>query len=169
MKLEYKREAALRLKIAAGHLEGVRRMVDDETYCVDLMKQLSAVQASLEKVQQVFLRNHLSTCVSDAIKDGMGEEIIDELMGALKFNKSLTDGRHGVPVDDTPRAVAIGEALAEAPAKAGSACCRPTTTVASATPTTAREIGQDHDHGRDQTRAIPGDRASGSRSRAAYD
>jgi len=98
MKQEYKKEAALRLKIAAGHLEGVRRMVDDETYCVDLMKQLSAVQASLEKVQQIFLRNHLSTCVSDAIKDGMGEEIIDELMGALKFNKSLTDGRAaGVP------------------------------------------------------------------------
>ncbi len=51
MKQDYKKEAALRLKIAAGHLEGVRRMVDDEAYCVDLMKQLSAVQASLEKVQ----------------------------------------------------------------------------------------------------------------------
>jgi len=105
---EYKREAALRLKIAAGHLESVRRMVDDEVYCVDLMKQLSAVQASLEKVQQIFLRNHLSTCVSDAIKDGMGEEIIDELMGALKFNKSLTDGRHGVPLDDGETAAAAG-------------------------------------------------------------
>lgn len=46
MKPEYKKEAALRLKIAAGHLESVRRMVDDETYCVDLMKQLSAVQSS---------------------------------------------------------------------------------------------------------------------------
>ena len=93
MKPDYKQEAALRLKIAAGHLESVRRMVDQETYCVDLMKQLSAVQASLERVQQVFLRNHLSTCVSDAIQRGMGEEIIEELMGALKFNKSLTDGR----------------------------------------------------------------------------
>lgn len=99
MKPEYKSEAALRLKIAAGHLESVRRMVDQEAYCVDLMKQLSAVQASLERVQQIFLRNHLSTCVSDAIQNGMGEEIIDELMGALKFNKSLTDGRNGVPID----------------------------------------------------------------------
>jgi DNA-binding FrmR family transcriptional regulator len=66
MKEEYKREAALRLKVAAGHLESVRRMLDNDTYCVDLMKQLSAVQASLERVQQVFLRNHLSTCVSVA-------------------------------------------------------------------------------------------------------
>jgi DNA-binding FrmR family transcriptional regulator len=109
MKPEYKREAALRLKVAAGHLESVRRMVDHDAYCVDLMKQLSAVQASLERVQQIFLRNHLSTCVSEAIKDGMGEELIDELMGALKFNKSLTDGRHGVPLDDTLPALASGE------------------------------------------------------------
>ena len=119
MRSEYKKEAALRLKVAAGHLEGVRRMVDDETYCVDLMKQLSAVQASLERVQQIFLRNHLSTCVSDAIQNGMGEEIIDELMGALKFNKSLTDGRHGIPIDD-PLQAAIPAA-----SDAGAACCRP--------------------------------------------
>jgi len=127
MKPEYKKEAALRLKVAAGHLESVRRMVDDETYCVDLMKQLSAVQSSLEKVQQIFLRNHLSTCVSDAIKDGMGEEIIDELMGALKFNKSLTDGRNGVALDDTLAVLAVGEG----DTNTGASCCRPTPSVAS--------------------------------------
>ncbi len=122
MKPEYKKEAALRLKVAAGHLDSVRRMVDDDTYCVDLMKQLSAVQSSLEKVQQIFLRNHLSTCVSDAIRDGMGEDIIDELMGALKFNKSLTDGRTAVPVDDTLdtlRVLSVGEG------NDGPECCRP--------------------------------------------
>ena len=115
MKPEYKQEAVLRLKIAAGHLDSVRRMADHDTYCIDLMKQLSAVQASLERVQQIFLRNHLSTCVSKAIKEGMGEELIDELMEALKFNKSLTDGRHGVPllgIIPTTRAVsAISEGL----------------------------------------------------------
>lgn len=105
MKPEYKKEAALRLKVAAGHLQGVRRMVDEEAYCVDLMKQLSAVQASLERVQQIFLRNHLSTCVSQAIQEGSGEEIIEELMGALKFNKSLTDGRFGIPLDSSSETV----------------------------------------------------------------
>ena len=125
MKPVYKKEAALRLKVAAGHLESVRRMVDDETYCVDLMKQLSAVQASLERVQQIFLRNHLSTCVSDAVKNGMGEEIIDELMGALKFNKSLTDGRNGVPIDDHLPALAAGEGGTGAAATEGASCCRP--------------------------------------------
>src|ERR687885_214243 len=116
MKPEYKQEAALRLKVAAGHLASVRRMVDHDAYCVDLMKQLSAVQASLERVQQIFLRNHLSTCVSEAIQRGMGEEIIDELMGALKFNKSLTDGRQGIPLTE-----AAGAAVD--PSVPGLSCC----------------------------------------------
>lgn len=93
MQPEHKQAALLRLKVASGHLDGVRRMVERDVYCVDLMKQLSAVQASLERVQQIFLRNHLSTCVADAIHKDDGERIIDELMDALKFNKSLTDGR----------------------------------------------------------------------------
>lgn len=93
---ELKKEAALRLKVASGHLEGVRRMVDQETYCVDVMKQVSAVQASLEQVQKVLLRNHLLTCVSDAIQQGSGDAIIDELMQALKYDKSLIDGRLAV-------------------------------------------------------------------------
>src|SRR5579859_4526095 len=90
---QYKKETALRLKVAAGHLEGVRRMVDNDEYCVDLMKQLAAVQGTLEGVQRILLRNHLSSCVAEAISKGMGEQIIDELMGALKYDKSLIDGR----------------------------------------------------------------------------
>lgn len=42
-------EVALRLKVASGHLEGVRHMVDQENYCVDIMKQVSAIQASLRR------------------------------------------------------------------------------------------------------------------------
>ncbi len=99
---EYKKEAALRLKVAAGHLEGIRRMVDEDQYCVDLMKQLSAVQGTLQRVQQILLRNHLSSCVSTAIKNGMGEAIIDELMGALKYDSSLIDGRGANGADLLP-------------------------------------------------------------------
>lgn len=72
MKPGYKKEAQLRLKVASGHLQGVRRMADEDAYCVDLMKQLSAVQASLERVQRIFLRNHLLTCVSEAVRDERG-------------------------------------------------------------------------------------------------
>jgi len=113
---QYKKEAALRLKVAAGHLEGVRRMVDDDQYCVDLMKQLAAVQGTLEGVQRILLRNHLSSCVATAISNGMGEQIIDELMGALKYDKSLIDGRGALTLEG----VLAGEATTDGPA-----CCTP--------------------------------------------
>lgn len=85
----YKSDAVRRLKVAAGHLEAVRRMVDDERYCVDIMKQIAAVQASLEQVQQVILKNHLSTCVTDAIHAGSGESLIEELITAMKYSKGF--------------------------------------------------------------------------------
>jgi len=86
---EYREDAARRLKVAQGHLASVSRMVDDERYCVDIMKQLAAVQASLEQVQQVILKNHLSTCVSDAIRLGTGEPLIAELLTAMKYSKGM--------------------------------------------------------------------------------
>lgn len=85
----YKEDAARRLKVAAGHLDAIRRMVDEERYCIDIMKQIAAVQASLEQVQQVVLKNHLSTCVTNAIHAGSGESIIDELVVALKYSKGV--------------------------------------------------------------------------------
>jgi len=111
---EYKKEAALGLRVAAGHLEGVRR------YCVDLMKQLSAVQGTLQRVQGILLRNHLSSCVSTAIKGGMGDAIIDELMGALKYDTSLIDGRGAPAIDLLPAPEASITA-----ASLGASCCGP--------------------------------------------
>jgi len=105
---EYKKEALLRLKVAAGHLDGVRKMVENDVYCVDLMKQLAAVQGTLERVQQILLRNHLTSCVSTAIREGMGEAIIDELMGALKYDTSLIDGRGAIGADLLPTAAHAG-------------------------------------------------------------
>lgn len=103
---DLKRDAQLRLKSAAGHLESVRRMVDEDVYCVDLMKQVAAVQGALEGVQHILLRNHLSTCVADAVRRGMGEEIIDELLGALRYEKSLVNG-HGGPATGAETGTAI--------------------------------------------------------------
>src|SRR5262249_18027136 len=104
-----KREALLRLKTVRGHIDGVIGMVEDEVYCPDLMKQVAALQASLERVNRVLLRNHLETCVSEAIRTGQGQEKIADLMEALPYNSGLTDFRH--QADPLP--------LAEAPAAAG--------------------------------------------------
>jgi CsoR family transcriptional regulator, copper-sensing transcriptional repressor len=90
MATDRKREIEIGLKVAAGQLEGVRRMASQGAYCVDLMKQLSAVQAQLERVNRAVLKNHLSTCVAEAIRGGQGEQKIEELMQALKYSTGLT-------------------------------------------------------------------------------
>jgi CsoR family transcriptional regulator, copper-sensing transcriptional repressor len=87
---ENKREALTRLKTVRGHLDGVIRMVEDDTYCVDLMKQVSALQASLERVNRLILKNHLATCFSEAVTAGRAQGAIEELVDAVKFSPALT-------------------------------------------------------------------------------
>jgi CsoR family transcriptional regulator, copper-sensing transcriptional repressor len=89
----HKRDALLRLKTVRGHLDGIIRMVEAETYCPELMKQVAAAQASLERVNRILLQNHLETCVTEAIQAGGGSAKIAELIDALRFNGSLTDFR----------------------------------------------------------------------------
>ncbi len=57
-----------RLASAAGHIKGIERMVNDDTYCIDVIKQIQAVQAALNKVSTIVLDNHLQTCVTTAIQ-----------------------------------------------------------------------------------------------------
>jgi DNA-binding FrmR family transcriptional regulator len=57
-----------RLASAAGHLKGIERMVADDTYCIDVIKQIQAVQAALSKVSTLILDNHLHHCVTIAIQ-----------------------------------------------------------------------------------------------------
>jgi CsoR family transcriptional regulator, copper-sensing transcriptional repressor len=93
MNAAHKRDALLRLKTVRGHLEGVIRLVEAEAYCPELMKQVAAAQASLERVNRILLQNHLETCVTEAIQAGGGSAKIAELIDALRYNGSLTDFR----------------------------------------------------------------------------
>jgi DNA-binding FrmR family transcriptional regulator len=64
-----KNEAALkRLKTIEGHLRGIIRMIEDDVYCIDVMRQIQAVQAALNKVSVGILEDHLSSCVTTAIR-----------------------------------------------------------------------------------------------------
>ncbi len=87
MRAEHERAVLTRLKTARGQLDGVLRMVDDGAYCPDVMKQLAAVQGLLEAASRTVLRNHLETCVAEAVRAGRTEEIVDELMETLKFDR----------------------------------------------------------------------------------
>lgn len=57
-----------RLLSTAGHVKGIARMVEEDTYCIDIIKQIQAVQAALNKVNTLILDNHLQTCVTEAIQ-----------------------------------------------------------------------------------------------------
>ena len=105
MDTQHKQGALLRLKTVRGHLGGIIRMVEAEAYCPELMKQVAAAQASLERVNRILLQNHLETCVTEAIKAGGGRDKIAELIDALRFNGSLTDFRERAE----PLAVVEGE------------------------------------------------------------
>lgn len=63
-----KKTVKQRLASASGHLKGIERMVDDDIYCIDVIKQVQAVQAALNKVSTLILDNHLRTCVTTAIR-----------------------------------------------------------------------------------------------------
>jgi CsoR family transcriptional regulator, copper-sensing transcriptional repressor len=85
-----KRAALNRLKTVRGHLDGIIRMLENDAYCVDVMKQISAAQSALERTNRVMLHNHLETCFSRAVLDGRAATAIDELVDALKFSPALT-------------------------------------------------------------------------------
>jgi CsoR family transcriptional regulator, copper-sensing transcriptional repressor len=74
-----KEDALKRLNYIEGHLRGIRKMVEEDTYCVDILKQTYAVQRAIEKFEQVLLRDHLNHCVPDGIRAGRDEEVLNEL------------------------------------------------------------------------------------------
>ncbi len=78
-----KRDILQRLKTIEGHLRGIQRMVEEDRYCVDILKQTQAVQNALRKVDATILENHLQTCVTRALRSENEEErarVIEELM-----------------------------------------------------------------------------------------
>jgi len=69
-----------RLAFIEGHLQGIRRMVEQDKYCVDVLKQTYAVRRAIEKMEALMIDNHLRTCVIDSIKDGRQDEVMGELV-----------------------------------------------------------------------------------------
>ena len=97
MQADHKKSALNRLKTVRGHLDAVIAMVEDERHCPQVMKQLSALQASLERVNRILLQNHLETCLPRALESGQAEKIVEELMEALKYTAAVTGPSPGAP------------------------------------------------------------------------
>jgi len=74
-----KQEALKRLAYIEGHLKGIRKMVEEDQYCVDVLKQTYAVQRAIDKFEGLLLKGHLNTCVIEGVREGREEEVVGEL------------------------------------------------------------------------------------------
>ena len=84
--LEVRAEAKRRLASVRGHVEGILRMLDDEgVYCVDLLKQMKAVEGALDRVGGLVLKSHLTHHVATAAGRGDEARLVEELMELLKY------------------------------------------------------------------------------------
>lgn len=75
-----KNEALKRLNYIEGHIGGIRKMVEADQYCVDILRQTYAVRKAIEKFEALLLEQHLHHCVPEGIKEGREEAVIDELV-----------------------------------------------------------------------------------------
>ena len=75
-----KQEALKRLNYIEGHIGGIRKMVEADQYCVDILRQTYAVRKAIEKFEALLLEQHLHHCVPEGIKDGREEAVIEELV-----------------------------------------------------------------------------------------
>lgn len=83
--VEEKTNLIKRLNVIEGQVRGVKQMIEEERYCDDVLIQISAIQSSLKSLGNVILKNHLSTCVVEEIKNDKLEVIDDiiDLFGRL--------------------------------------------------------------------------------------
>ncbi|MFC4558693.1 metal-sensing transcriptional repressor [Virgibacillus kekensis] len=73
-----------RMKRIEGQVRGIQKMIEDDRYCVDVMVQISAINAALKKVGFSLMERHTKHCVSHAVKSGEGDDAIEELMEVMK-------------------------------------------------------------------------------------
>ena len=73
-------ETLKRLSYIEGHLAGVKRMLEEDKYCVDILKQTFAIRRAIEKVEAMLLEGHLETCVVEGVRNGREKEVLGELV-----------------------------------------------------------------------------------------
>ena len=68
------------MKYLEGHPSGIRKMIEEDKYCVDIVRQTYAVRKAIEKLEALLVESHLHTCVPEGIAEGRGEAVIEELV-----------------------------------------------------------------------------------------
>jgi DNA-binding FrmR family transcriptional regulator len=90
---EHKQQLLNRLKTIEGHVRGVQRMVEDDAYCIDLIKQTRAIQRALERLNSIILAEHLNGCVTTAIRSEQTaerERVLKELLQLFEAGEAVS-------------------------------------------------------------------------------
>lgn len=82
-KEKYKKDLLTGLKTVEGQVRGISKMVEEDRYCVDILVQLAAVRARINKIGLAVMESHTRGCVTKAIQEGHGEGHINELVDIL--------------------------------------------------------------------------------------
>ncbi len=89
---EHRSTVVKRLRSIAGHVNGIERMVAEDAYCIDVIKQVQAVQAALNKVNDLILENHLNTCVIEAVRGDNKkdrERVLGEIVDVFEMAQKI--------------------------------------------------------------------------------
>lgn len=89
---DHKQDLLNRLKTVEGHVRGVQRMVEDDAYCIDVIKQTQAIQRALDKFNSLILTKHLNGCVTTAIRGEdlqERERVVNELLQVFETTRNL--------------------------------------------------------------------------------
>ena len=87
MRSDIKAACAMRLNRIEGQVRGVARMVEEDRYCIDIVRQISAVRAALRRLEEQILQDHVNHCVEHAIASGDKAEQrrkVEELMNVVR-------------------------------------------------------------------------------------
>lgn len=91
---QVKQDALFRLKSVLGHANGVVRMLEREEYCIDVIRQVAAIEVALKKVSAILLQNHLDTCVAVTINEKsptIRSRVVRELLEIFQTNKRVAE------------------------------------------------------------------------------
>lgn len=80
---EFQKALQKRLNLAIGQLNGVKRMLDENCYCGDVLTQVAAAQGAVRTIALMLLQDHMETCVAEQIREG-NDEVIDEMVQLIK-------------------------------------------------------------------------------------
>ena len=92
MEEKAKKQVINRLRSIAGHVQGIERMVENDVYCIDVIKQMLAVQSALTKASNLVLESHLQTCVTTAIRGqepGEQQRVIGEIVNVFEMSRKV--------------------------------------------------------------------------------